>query len=137
MAFDQPLEADQVNDFSLFSTLVRAPVGIIMWVLGGDKAPEEEERLQHVTHQLLDGDDSDKEQSVLKMKKCPSQLYGLKSGGPSLDGSEVPDVLPIESFHGLRLINSQHSFGLPPKKHLSWSDGSGMDLVQYNDEVSV
>jgi hypothetical protein len=144
MAFDQPLEADQVNDLSIFSTLVRAPVaGIIMWVLGGDKAREEDERLQErqrVSHQLLD---SDKERPVFKMKKCHSQLSGLKSGGPSLDGSDVSDTgecaLSIGSFDCLRLLNSHHSFEpsrAKLKKQLSWSDGSGKNLVQYDDEVS-
>jgi hypothetical protein len=44
MAFDRPLEADQVDDLNLFSMLLRAPIlGTLIWILGGDTSRKEEE----------------------------------------------------------------------------------------------
>ena len=42
MAFDRPIEADSVDNLGLLSSLIRAPVLGIMWLLGGDHAKEDE-----------------------------------------------------------------------------------------------
>lgn len=43
MAFDRPIEADSVDDLGLISSLIRAPVLGIMWLLGGEHTDSDNE----------------------------------------------------------------------------------------------
>lgn len=43
MAFDRPIEADSVKDFGLLSSLIRAPVVGILWLLGGENSNSKED----------------------------------------------------------------------------------------------
>ena len=77
MAFDRPMEADSVDDMGLLSSIIRAPVLGIMWMLGGggddskaeseDCEEEENHVLKHIDSELMgDNNDTDgdrKEQS--------------------------------------------------------------------------
>ncbi|KAL3815912.1 hypothetical protein ACHAXA_005760 [Cyclostephanos tholiformis] len=42
MAFDRPIEADSVDNLGLLSSLIRAPILGIMWLLGGEHTKEDE-----------------------------------------------------------------------------------------------
>ena len=42
MAFDRPIEADRVDDLGLISSLIRAPVMGIMWLLGGQHTEKDD-----------------------------------------------------------------------------------------------
>jgi hypothetical protein len=147
MAFNQPLEADRVDNLSLLSTLSRAPViGALFWILGGDKAKEEEE-LQRQQRQKIAFEEVTTNEIIespatilrpcLKRVSSISNHTGWKKGGaPSMLGSEISDVGEESACVGV--LNSQFSSlcRAAPKKELSWSDEQGKDLIRYENEVS-
>ena len=157
MAFDQPLEADRV-DPNFFSTLARAPVvGALLWVLGGNKALEEEEkqRKQQVANAMLASSDAGngsetealriKHPAKMTLSKRVSSLNAseLKKSPPSLLGSEISVEECVDTLDGMSLVHHNTSSsqgklkpdGTAPRKQLSWSDECGKDLVDYGDEV--
>lgn len=57
MAFDQPIEADSVDDLGFLSSLIRAPVVGVLWLLGHNSDNEdEEEDNQKQGNDQLDGE---------------------------------------------------------------------------------
>ena len=61
MAFDRPIEADSVDNLGLLSSLFRAPVLGIMWLLGGEHAKEDEHLKQEnesMEQELSDASDN-------------------------------------------------------------------------------
>jgi hypothetical protein len=164
MAFDRPLEADQVDDLNLFSLLLRAPVlGTLMWFLGGDASRKEEEaarRRQDMlsfseckTHSsdasLTATSRSSKarpRKSALK-KKCPinSEVsefgdlceYGGISNASALQHEDLDITRNTSDSSSCSSSNAQHSSLKQRKKELSWSDESGHELVKYDNEVRI
>ena len=67
MAFDRPIEADSVKDFGLLSSLIRAPVVGILWLLGGEQAKDE--------------DDREKREENKSIPMDPRQLENAMDGG--------------------------------------------------------
>lgn len=60
MAFDRPIEADNVDNLGLLSSLIRAPVLGIMWLLGGEHAKEDEkleQKNESMEQELSDASD--------------------------------------------------------------------------------
>lgn len=149
MAFDRPLEADRVDDLSLFSAFIRAPVvGTLMWILGGSKAKEEEQKVKEMLN-AADGedagsswaDDSRSSQSNRYALNVEQSNGRLKKTAPRLIGSDISDfeecavqaeALSIRSSDSTRKGLSD----LRNSKKMSWSDESGQSLVEYIDEVS-
>jgi hypothetical protein len=166
MAFDRPLEADQVDDLNLFSLLLRAPVlGTLMWFLGGDASRKEEEEARRRQDMLLFSDckthssDASLTASSRSSKTRPMKS-ALKKKAPHMIGSEVSDFGDLSealseyggiSDAALQLADlditrnpsssssssAQHSSLKMRKKELSWSDESGHDLVNYDNEVRI
>ena len=156
MAFDQPLEADRVDDLNLFSSFVRAPIiGTIMWLLGGDaaKKQEEEQRRQDTAAAMIvEGANSDALSSI--SNKCTSKARLRRSSlkkAPHLIGSEVSELgelsdplgneaaaTALPDLHLQRSTGSSSSSGSAVslkrqrrKKQLSWSDETGHDLAMF------
>lgn len=57
MAFDRPMEADSVDDLGFVTSLIRAPVVGIMWLLGGDQAKQADSDGGSMQAPELDQDD--------------------------------------------------------------------------------
>lgn len=151
MAFDQPLEADRVDDLNLFSFLVRAPVvGTLMWMLGGDEAKkrEEEEQLKKDLFAGV-GSDSSSSQPAVELYRKPlhqsSQLKRFenmkmgKKSAPLLLGSDISDFGECaieEEAREAKRLDKQRAFDFKKSRKMSWSDETGQDLVEYVEEVS-
>lgn len=145
MAFDQPLEADRVEDLGFISTFVRAPiVGTLMWILGGDEAKKQEEQEQ-MKEQM--GITDPKPASLNKMIENNRKRKAGKKTAPRLIGSDISDFgdCAIQAEAEL-MANLQLNDGVTTgvttlqrrgSKRLSWSDESGQSLVDYVDETSV
>mmetsp|Transcript_2805 Transcript_2805/g.4112 ORF Transcript_2805/g.4112 Transcript_2805/m.4112 type:complete len:317 (-) Transcript_2805:220-1170(-) len=158
MAFDQPLEADRVEDLNLFSFLVRAPiVGTLMWILGGDEAKkrEEEDKLKEELFEAeSDGSSSLKSSSenlrrsalhqsaqlkrfdeIKKGKKLPPRLLGS-------DISDFGDCAIAEEEEADRSLQQQANNrdrqnsipNLKKSRKMSWSDETGHALAEYVNE---
>jgi hypothetical protein len=149
MAFDRPLEADRVDDLNLFSTFVRAPIiGTIMWILGGERAKKEEEKLQRqqvvstLSEGTNDANDTVPPPAIKRSKFSSKQPMksALKGAAPSLVGSEVSDVGECAAAMDGMVIDAQSFSSLKKnRKELSWSDEvSGQELCVTigGDEVS-
>ena len=114
MGFDKPIEADQIDDFNIFSAFVRAPLWILGGVLGNKSLNEDDE---------------------------PATVHRLDDSLPI--SGVVPDddlCLGQENKGSINWRDSALAGKGPPglrcSKNLSWSDESGMSLVEYSDEVS-
>lgn len=97
MAFDQPIEADQVDDLGLLSSLIRAPVVGIMWLLGGDeeeKKKEQEKVLLEKDSEDVDGgdevDDCDGDDSHVD-RSNGAHKHGHLDENDESDDDEPPD----------------------------------------------
>lgn len=148
MAFDQPIEADRIDDLGLFSAFVRAPViGTLMWVLGGSKAMEEEEKQK----ELIDSEENDgtctsrPQQGDPRHELNMEEVNGrLKKTAPRLIGSDISEfgecaaeadsTLSLQRSSSLRKTSSK---GLRKTRKQSWSDESGQKLCEYIEEVSL
>eukprot|EP00429_Kryptoperidinium_foliaceum_P049996 CAMPEP_0176119300 /NCGR_PEP_ID=MMETSP0120_2-20121206/59981_1 /TAXON_ID=160619 /ORGANISM="Kryptoperidinium foliaceum, Strain CCMP 1326" /LENGTH=279 /DNA_ID=CAMNT_0017453695 /DNA_START=89 /DNA_END=928 /DNA_ORIENTATION=+ len=129
MAFDQPLAADRVDDFNLFSAFVRAP----LWILGGVLGRQNEEDDTYPSRRLDDDNcDENNPPAVNGKSPCHKRVvsdYDLSSTSQSTNDCEGPlTTVSIDSN------DSRHPPGLKRTKNLSWSDESGKSLVEYNDE---
>lgn len=153
MAFDRPLEADRVDDLGLFSAFIRAPVvGTLMWILGGSKAMEEEEKQKEMLY-IAEGEDAGTS-SADDSLSLQSNRYALNVGqtngrlkktAPRLIGSDISDFGELalredaqdEDLYRTSSGNVRKGLStLRNTKKMSWSDESGQSLVEYIDEVS-
>jgi len=145
MAFEVPLEADRVDDhLNIFSTIVRAPVMTLQWILGGSNKDEDAPDEHHEELQALDGTTSQEtgnNNNLPTMKRSyTKRSSGLKKAAPSLIGSEISDIGEVrESLDTMCLEHDSSSSRFVPgsfksKKSLSWSDELGKELV--DDKVS-
>lgn len=154
MAFDQPLEADQVDDLNLFINFVRAPIiGTLMWILGGDAKRQEEDKRSKDKQTMLDSSSSDGSSHSLRRSNSSTMSLKRKRKSalkktPELIGSELSELGGLSDPLGdsaamalqeLRLSRSCSSGSASSKKkHLSWSDESGHDLVKVlQEEVRI
>ncbi len=145
MAFEIPLDADQVDDLNLFSTLVRAPViGTLLWIFGSSKSQncDDEVREPCIDDDVCDDDSDAQNQSSATKGVCKTRQHGqsLKKAAPSLIGSEISETELVDSLDAVSLYgytgtySSNYTSGAP-KKELSWSDDVGKNLVVYEAEV--
>jgi hypothetical protein len=158
MAFDQPIEADRVEDLGFVSSFLRAPiVGTIMWILGGDEAQKrEEQEKQKAMEKELIGESSSEvdgeldslpslqlQQLIDRNKEAMSGLALQKKKPPSMIGSDISDFgdcALVEEAEIARPDSSDSRDGpiqhatLKRTKKMSWSDESGHRLAVYMDE---
>jgi hypothetical protein len=160
MAFDRPLEADQVDDLNLFSLLLRAPIlGTLIWILGGDSSRKEEEEarrredIQSFSECETHSSDASLTPSLRSsqcrprksaLKKQPSRKFGsqasdlcdsigdLNASALQHDGLEI-----TRSYSSSSSCSAKDSSLKGRKKELSWSDEVGHELVNYHDEVRI
>lgn len=148
MAFDQPLEADRVDDLNLFTTLIRAPVvGALFWFLGGEEAKQKNEEEKRFREQLFLGDSSE---STTPVDHVPADSLSsshsfvdncrkssMKKAAPSMAESDVShdDYVVERCQESLDRMNLQEcpNHTLKRKKELSWSE----HLVEYAGEVRL
>lgn len=143
MAFDRPIEADRIDDFNLFSAFVRAPLWLLGSVLGGNASAngsdDDDDHL--ITSRLDDGlnensppgsaENSPSRKRIVSDDDLASSCQVSRSGV----GDCADEAIALSSGGGFNaFINGPP--GLKRSKNLSWSDESGMSLVEYNDEVS-
>ena len=149
MAFEIPLDADQVDDLNIFSTLVRAPViGTLLWMFGSSKVQsqcsDDELREQCIDDGAYDDESNSNYQSSATKRdnKRRPQTHPLKKAAPSLIGSEISETELVDSLDAVSLYGyagshrSSYTSNLP-KKELSWSDDVGKNLVIYETEVRI
>ncbi|KAL3940380.1 MAG: hypothetical protein SGBAC_005083 [Bacillariaceae sp.] len=137
MAFDQQLEADRVDDFNLFSVFARVPLLILEGVLGQQKSQQE----SHQGETTMD--DSTCERSTLP-KETKRQDRIVSSGSMSPNGTtklkplsrlegKLSNSLSRRSSH-TSLVDLIGSADVKRNRQTSWSDESGLSLVEYLDE---
>ena len=130
MAFEVPLEADRVGDLNLFSAIIRAPVfvvGTVFWAFGRKKDDEDEDE----EPTLMEGNTSDDQENRSSMNSG-----ALKQTDPSLQSLIASEVSELEVGESLRAMCLDNTVS-KPKKELSWSDYSGMQLTEViGKEVS-
>jgi hypothetical protein len=136
MAFDSPLEADRIDDLGFVSAFIRAPViGTLMWVLGGSKAMEEDEKDQMMIDSENDGTSRHhNHRHSLNMKETNGKL---KKTAPRLIGSDISEFAAEAEALSLEGCSLQEYSDLRKSRKMSWSDESGQDLCQYIEEVSL
>jgi hypothetical protein len=136
MAFDSPLEADRIDDLGFVSAFIRAPViGTLMWVLGGSKAMEEDEKDQMMIDSENDGTSRHhNHRHSLNMKETNGKL---KKTAPRLIGSDISEFAAEAEALSLEGCSLQEYSDLRKSRKMSWSDESGQDLCQYIGESTT
>lgn len=138
MAFEQPLEADQVTagDSILISFVTRPVLGTLMWIIGdGNDNDKDDNNKQQMDDALQRG----LQDMILDDDTSSSSVNPHSNNLPRLlqsDVSVAPPLFPRKSsFSSLLNIggdqekSSQHHEQHPFKKKMSWSN----DLVEYMD----
>jgi hypothetical protein len=150
MAFDRPIEADRIDDFSLFSAFVRAPLWIISGMLGGGSSSQSEDDEPDEVHHLdCNGQTSQSQQGSYKGIPVPVRVVSdydvaclghVDAGGETTHNNDQPrssqTTSESEGCSGAS-IDIDMPRGLKRAKNLSWSDESGRSLVEFNDQVSL
>ena len=138
MAFEQRIEADQVEDLSLFSSFLRAPVvGTILWLLGGEdakKAEEEERRGSESNETEGDYRDGELNDGGKRTKNALEPWPQISSGVDS--DSDDQNFPSYEKFVTSELSTPE------PSKHLLRSDSGPAsrvvdELVAVMDAASL
>ena len=152
MAFERPLEADQVDDLNLFSMLLRAPIlGTLIWILGGDASRKEEEEArrredtQSFSENKTHSSDASLTHSLRSSKIRPRKSALKKKSSRTICsvGNSNASALQHEGLGITRSYSSSSSCSAKDsslkerKKELSWSDESGHELVKYDNEVRI
>jgi hypothetical protein len=145
MAFEIPLDADQVDDLNLFSTLVRAPViGTLLWIFGSSKGQsqrvDDEVKEQFIDDSTYVVESNQQTSATNGDSKIRQHTNSLKKAAPSLIGSVISEAELVDSLEAVSLYGYTGSYSSnytsgAPKKELSWSDDVGKNLVIYETEV--
>jgi hypothetical protein len=151
MAFDHPIEADRIDDFSLFSAFVRAPLWILGGVLGIKNVHQHDEEDACLKPRSLN-DDGDCSSSRTSPPRSPmhnasayypedanmSPLQRTGAAWASIsESNDSSSPTPPESVSSNPIISDNAdnpivSFkGLQRTKKTSWSDESGQRLCEY------
>ena len=145
MAFDQHIEADRIDDFNLFSAFVRVPLLILEGVLGQkyEKTGLIESRLDSNEHMDCDGESASHTTSPSRTKMLSNDAVSSTRRAELKKSESVlanrTNSTSLSSGFSRSSISDQSSSSLPGLKRttkMSWSDESGLSLVEYSDEVS-
>jgi hypothetical protein len=131
MAFNHHLESDSVGDIGFFN-FVRAPIGLVLWALGGNHDEDVCRRKDEIEQ-----DSEDQRQSIDNLRRCSDNLSGshFHKGSPSMVRSEVSDMSTYqqeflqERMAAVHLNLQRASSCSVLKKKLSWSDENGDNLA--------
>jgi len=124
MAFDRPIEADRIDDFNLFSAFVRAPLWILGGVLGGGGGKSSSDE--------TDCDDELDGALPRTVSEPPQHEENIPPPSALLGSGQAPlaTVVSDEDCSSACSCTAEMK-----RKNLSWSDESGKNLVEYNDQV--
>lgn len=133
MAFDRPLEADRIDDFNLFSAFVRAPLWILGGVLGGNRSinDDDQAKIRRLDDEEIENSPPGSVENSPHRRRIVSD-YDLAS----MDLGDSHVIAGHVYCDETSMFDRCASLGLKRTKNLSWSDESGKNLVEYNDEVS-
>lgn len=126
MAFDRPIDADRIDDFNLFSAFVRAPLWILGGVLGGNRASPST---------TTDGDD-ELDGALPRIVRTHHENIPPTSEPMQKQDSGKVTLGTVPSDEDCSSSCSYSGTADMKRKNLSWSDESGKNLVEYNDQVS-
>jgi len=116
MAFDQKLEADQIDDFNLFSAFVRVPLLIIGGILGVDQSTSTSEEIDACT--------------------LANHQQDRNSKGDDISDVGI-DYTTTRLYQRRQLSNiNNNSFCMKKTKKMSWSDENGLPLVLFDESAS-
>lgn len=135
MAFNHHLESDSVGDIGFFN-FVRAPIGLVLWALGGDDN-KDDCKGHGKTDRTCSDDIEDERRITCSLQRCPENLSSLhlNKGSPSMVRSEISDMSNYqeealqERMAAVQLNPRQALSCSLPRKKLSWSDESGQNLA--------
>ena len=160
MAFDQPIEADRIDDFNLISAFVRAPLWILGGVLGSksSSSKDEDEDDAALPPKRLDDDEDIYDDERSENFSPNVNYYGSSSSSSYMatttttkaqsSASSRPPSMVSSSFSSSSssTASSSHSYSSflasssrdnsnnskhKTKKTMSWSDESGQSLCEY------
>lgn len=157
MAFDRPIEADNI-DGGIISSFVRAPIVGIAWVLGGLLLDENKENDGITTNRAIctSSGSHDEEHKSNNQIISPQTTAVIGSGRPasyfgdnrecdSSDGNSFNTCKQTSSSEsnqsdgteGTMSPHPSHLYAMRKKtRKMSWSDESGQDLVEYYEDKS-
>lgn len=135
MAFNHHLESDSVGDIGFFN-IVRAPIGLVLWALGGNHDEDVCSGKEKTEHKFSE-DIEEERRTGDSLRYCPENLAGvhLNKGSPSMVRSEVSDMSNYqqeflhERMAAIHLNSQKTSSCYLIKKKLSWSDENGKNLA--------
>jgi hypothetical protein len=131
MAFNHHLESDSVGEIGFFN-FVRAPIGLVLWALGGNHDEDVCRRKDEIEQET-----EDQRQSIDNLRRFSDNISGSRfhKGSPSMVRSEVSDMSTYqheylqERMAAVHLNLQQASSCSVLKKKLSWSDENGENLA--------
>mmetsp|Transcript_27577 Transcript_27577/g.67076 ORF Transcript_27577/g.67076 Transcript_27577/m.67076 type:complete len:202 (+) Transcript_27577:80-685(+) len=153
MAFEQQLEADRIDDFNLFSAFVRVPLLILEGVLGQQQqqqqeGEEEQSKCERSTLPKHSSETRPQDHTVSSPLRVVSNDNMSSSsavrGGNANAKKQLGWMDKSNSYSSLSRTRSGHtsladivgSPRLKKNRQTSWSDESGLSLVEYLGEVS-
>lgn len=141
MAFDQPMEADRIDDFNLFSAFVRAPLWILGGVLGNNASRlDEDPAIPRRLDAALDPSDCRQPKGLYQVPLVSDENLSCAANTATRDNDKVNASCHVqneaERLRKSAAVDGCQGGGFKRSKNLSWSDQSGHRLVEYNDEVS-
>jgi hypothetical protein len=145
MAFEVPIEADRPsNDTGFISSLIRAPISGLMWILGM-KTEDAPVQLSSMGETLNSSKPTKDDGIICNFSEWHKSQEVLleRPGAVSSDTSEASDYTEDVTISAekhcensnINLKTMQTSSRIA-QTNISWSDESGSSLVFYCDEVS-
>mmetsp|Transcript_27579 Transcript_27579/g.67079 ORF Transcript_27579/g.67079 Transcript_27579/m.67079 type:complete len:302 (+) Transcript_27579:80-985(+) len=151
MAFEQQLEADRIDDFNLFSAFVRVPLLILEGVLGQQQqqqqeGEEEQSKCERSTLPKHSSETRPQDHTVSSPLRVVSNDNMSSSsavrGGNANAKKQLGWMDKSNSYSSLSRTRSGHtsladivgSPRLKKNRQTSWSDESGLSLVEYLGE---
>ena len=145
MAFDQPLESDQIGDNALISFVTKPILGTLMWIIGDadDESnvnrPTQDKLLEQGLQDMMledddnnnNNDDDDGHGGLPRLARSDVSVGAASMDPPSLlpRRSSFTHLLEDDSSNHNNNNNNNHSYP-QDKKKMSWSE----HLVEYMDD---
>lgn len=145
MAFEVPIEADRPsNDTGFISSLIRAPISGLMWILGM-KTEDTPVQVAPMGETLNSSISTNEEEIICNFSEWHKSQETLldRPGAVSSDTSEASDYTEEVTISAEKHyenndidIKTMQTSSRIAQTNISWSDELGNSLVFYCDEVS-
>lgn len=145
MAFEVPIEADHPsNDTGFISSLIRAPISGLMWILGmkTEDSPVQVSSMDETLNSSTSTKDEDIICNFSEWHKSQEIILD-RPGAVSSDTSEASDYTEDVTITAEKhcenndnYIKTMQTSSRIAQTNISWSDELGNSLVFYCDEVS-